>query len=85
MDIGVYRQCLEQYVREALERSDGTHAGITEYLNSIKVSGLFVRNKIEKQTALREAINAFEQHRHWPLQIVLSHLGVDVRKSTPPV
>jgi hypothetical protein len=83
MDIGVYRQCLEQYVTEALERSDGTHAGIAEYLSSIKVSGPFVRNKVEKQTALREAINAFEHHRHWPLHIVLSHLGVDVKKSKP--
>jgi len=84
MDIGIYRQCLEQYVREALQNSDGTHAGITEYLNSIKVSGLFVRNKIEKRTALREAINAFEQHRHWPLEIVISHLGVDIKKPGHP-
>ncbi len=84
MNIGVYRQLLDQYVREALDNSDGTHAGITEYLNSIKVSGQFVRNKTEKQTALREAINAFEQHRHWPLEIVLSHLGVDVKKPKPP-
>jgi len=84
MDIGVYRQCLEQYVREAVQNSDGTHAGISEYLNSIKVSGLFVRNKVEKQTALREAILAFEQHRHWPLDIVLSHLGVEVRNPNSP-
>lgn len=84
MDIGIYRQCLEQYVREALQNSDGTHAGITEYLNSIKVSGLFVRNKVEKRTALREAINAFEQHRHWPLEIVISHLGVDIKKPGHP-
>ena len=80
MDIGVYRQCLEQYVREAVQNSDGTHAGISEYLNSIKVSGVFVRHKVEKQTALREAILAFEQHRHWPLEIVFSHLGVDIKK-----
>jgi hypothetical protein len=84
MDIGVYRQLLDQYVREALENSDGTHAGIVEYLNSIKISGPFVRNKTEKQTALREAINAFAQHRHWPLEIVFSHLGVDVKKHKPP-
>jgi hypothetical protein len=84
MDIGIYRQCLEQYVREALQNSDGTPAGITEYLNSIKVSGIFVRNKIEKRTALREAINAFEQHRHWPLEIVISQLGVEIKKPSPP-
>ncbi len=80
MDIGIYRQLLEQYVREAVQNSDGTRAGILEYLSSIKVSGPLVRNKVERQTALKEAIKAFEEHRHWPLEIIFSHLGVEIKK-----
>ena len=77
MDIGVYRHYLEQLVQEALKNSDGTNSGIYEYLASKKISGIFVRHKFEKQRALEEAKKAFEEHRHWPVEIVISHLGVE--------
>jgi len=76
MDIGVYREYLEKYVLEALQNSDGSVAGISNYLWNIKVSGILVRNRTEKQKALEDARHAFDSHRHWPVEIVLSHLGV---------
>jgi hypothetical protein len=76
MDIGVYRQYLEKYVLEALQNSDGTVSGISNYLWNLKISGIVVRNRTEKQKALDDARHAFDSHRHWPVEIVLSHLGV---------
>lgn len=76
MDIGIYRQCLEKYVLEALKNSDGSVAGVSGYLWNLKVSGIMVRNRAEKQKALDDARHAFDSHRHWPLEIILSHLGV---------
>ncbi len=76
MDIGVYRQYLEKYVLEALQNSDGSVSGISNYLWNLKVSGIVVRNRTEKQKALDDARHAFDSHRHWPVEIVLSHLGV---------
>ena len=77
MDIGLYRKYLEQYIREAYENSDGTESGISEYLGNIKVGGLFTRNKEEKKRALEDARSAFSEHRHWPIDIIISHLGID--------
>lgn len=77
MDIELYRRYLNQYLKDALANSDGTHSGITEYLLSIKVSGLLVRHKAEKLRAQQDAIKAFQDHRHWPLEIIISHLGLD--------
>ena len=76
MDLKVYLHYLEQYVREALENSDGTNAGISDYLWEKQVSGLMVRHRFEKRKALNEARKAFDEHRHWPVEIVLSHLGI---------
>ena len=76
MDIGAYRQALEQFVMDALANSDGTNAGISNYLLNQKVSGLFVPNKAEKQKALNDARQAFDEHRNWPVNIILSHLGI---------
>jgi hypothetical protein len=76
MDIGVYRQFLEKYVLDALQNSDGTVSGISNYLWNINVSGFLVRNRTEKQRALEDARHAFDSHRHWPVEIVLSHLGI---------
>jgi butyrate kinase len=78
MDIGAYRRVLEQYVREAIKNSDGTASGIAQYLDSIKSPGRFASHRLEKQTALREAIKAFGEHRHWPVNIIISHLGVEI-------
>jgi len=76
MDIGVYRQYLEKYVSEAVQKSDGSVSGISNYLWNMNVSGFLVRNRTEKQKALDDARSAFDAHRHWPLEIILSHLGV---------
>ena len=84
MNIGVYRQALEQYVQDALAKSDGTHAGISNYLWSLKVSGLFIPNKAEKQKALDDARQAFDEHRNWPVNIILSHLGIKPAQGDKP-
>ena len=55
MNIEVYRQYLQQLIREALDNSDGTSSEISQYLWGKKVSGLLVRNKAEKQKALEDA------------------------------
>ena len=81
MNIGAYQRYLQQYVQEAVDHSDGTQAGILEYLETIKVSGWLVRNKTEKQRARQDAIKAFQEHRHWPIEIVFSHLGVTIKKA----
>lgn len=80
MDIGAYRRYLEKFVLEALEQSDGTNAGISRYLWEKKPPGFLSRHRHEKQKALAEARNAFDDHRHWPVEIVLSHLGISHTK-----
>jgi hypothetical protein len=82
MDIGLYRSYLEQYVRDALANTDGSRSQISEYLWSLKVSGLFVRNKDERKRALEDARRAFDEHKHWPVEIVLSHLGITAEKNS---
>jgi hypothetical protein len=78
LDIAVYRRYLNQYVREGLANSNGTNAGIAEYLQSLPTKfGWLAKHKDERLRALMDARKAFEEHRHWPLDIVLSHLGVD--------
>ncbi len=77
MDSNLYRQYLQEYVNQAIQNSDGTNPGIAEYLEGIQVKGLIVRHREEKQRAAADAVKAFNEHRHWPLDIVLSHLGVD--------
>jgi hypothetical protein len=79
MDIGLYRQYLQKYVQEALDNSNGTIAGIAENLHAMNVTGLLVIHKDEKKRALADARKAFDEHRHWPLHIILSHLGVEVK------
>jgi hypothetical protein len=80
IDIALYRRYLEQYVREAVANSDGTNSGIASYLWSITASGWFVRHKMEKNRALTDARRAFDEHRHWPLAVILSHLGVELER-----
>lgn len=76
LDIKRYNFYLQQYVSEAIRNSDGSNRSISEHLETIRVSGLFVRHRREKQQALADARAAFDKNRHWPLEIVLSHLGV---------
>jgi hypothetical protein len=79
VDIGAYRQALEKYVSEALQNSDGTHSGISGYLWNIKLSRLTL-NRYEKQRALEDARRAFDEHRQWPIDVILSHIGLKTLK-----
>ena len=76
MDSQLYQYYLEKYVQEAIVYSHGNKPGIAEYLHNIRIGRYLVRHKIEKQRALVDAQQAFDEHRHWPLEIILSHLGV---------
>ena len=76
IDISKYQFYLQQYVDLALHHSDGTLGGIRDYLESIQIKGFFVRDRDEKLRARYDLIQAFSEHRHWPLEIILSHLGV---------
>jgi len=77
MDIGAYRNFLTELVKEALENSDGSPAGISEYIGAKRLGRFLVRNREEKQRALQDAKRAFDEHRHWPIKIIISHLGLD--------
>ena len=79
MDIGAYRQALEKYVSEALQNSDGTHSGISSYLWNISYPELTL-NRYEKQRALEDARRAFDDHRQWPIDVILSHIGLKTLK-----
>jgi hypothetical protein len=78
MDFTIYRKYLVQFVKEAIQNSNGTNAGIAESLQERTIGKApWVRNKEEQRRALADACKAFEEHRHWPLDLVLSHLGID--------
>ena len=76
MDILRYQQYMKQYVNQAIQESDGTNQGIAGYLWGIQVKGLLVTHREEKRRALADARQAFDDHRHWPREIILSHLGI---------
>jgi hypothetical protein len=77
MDLGEYRKWVEQYVTDALQKSDCSNAGIAEYLSMIKPAGRFSSHRDEKNLALTEVRKAFDEHRHWPLSIIISFLGIE--------
>jgi hypothetical protein len=77
MDHTLYKRYLNEYVRQAVQASDGSVRSIAEELGTIHVGGLLVQHKEEKKRALADARRAFDEHRHWPLEIILSHLGVE--------
>lgn len=76
MKIARYQKYLQQFVHEAMAHTNGSATDIRDYLREQKVGRWFVRDKEEKTRALDDARRAFEEHRHWPLNIILSHLGV---------
>lgn len=78
MNIQLYRRFLNQYVKEALDQGGGNTMDALSYLREKQIKGFLIRHKEEKQKALVDARQAFEEHRHWPLDIILSHLGVDL-------
>ena len=77
MELGEYRKWVEQYVKDALQKSDRTNAGIAEYLSMIKPAGRFTPHREEKNLALAEVRKVFDDHRHWPLEIIISFLGIE--------
>ncbi len=83
MELGLFRQYIEDYTKEAIENSDGTNAGIAEFLSTKKQAGRFSSHREEKNMALAEVRKAFDEHRHWPLAIVLSHLGIENKDLLP--
>ena len=78
MDRERYQQYLKQYVAEAIQKSDGSTRGIAEHLSMIQIKGPLVLHREEKRRALADARQAFDEHRHWPVEIVLKHLGVSL-------
>lgn len=82
MDGEAYRDALKKYILEAMQNSSGSNAQIYEYLSSLKVKGFLVKNKVEKQRALADACKAFDEHRHWPQDIIISQLGLDPKELT---
>lgn len=80
MNTLLYQQYLEEYVRDAIASSDGANANIASHLWAKKIGGILIRHKDEKNRALDDARKAFDEHRHWPLEIILSQLGLDPKQ-----
>ncbi len=79
MDHKIYQKYMLELLQEAITNSDGKPTGIGNYLAEIPLPGRFARNREEKLRALAELKQAFNEHRHWPLDIILSQLGVDAQ------
>jgi hypothetical protein len=77
MDYKLYNQFILAYLKEALLNGRTKPVEIAAYLDVIPLPGRFARNKEERIRALRAVRQAFTEHRHWPLDIILSHLGID--------
>jgi hypothetical protein len=80
MDHKLYNQYMHEYLKAALENGHSKPVEIAQYLDVIPLPGRFTRNKEERVRALRAVRQAFNEHRHWPLDIILSHLGIDPEK-----
>lgn len=76
LDHKQYKQFLREYIRDGIANSDGTNAGIIEWLMAQKEPGRFARHRAEKLRALMDARAAFNDHRQWPTAIVLSFIGI---------
>ena len=51
--------------------------GARDYLSQQEVHGFFVQHRKEKQRALADARQAFDEHKHWPLELILKQLGLE--------
>ena len=83
MDHKLISQYMHEYLKDALKTGHDRPAEIARYLEELPLPGRFARNKEERIRALREVRQAFTEHRHWPLDIILSHLGIDAEKIKP--
>lgn len=77
MNHEIYRKYLQDYIREAIENSNGSNSEISSYLWEKNLGRILITNKTERQRALADARQAFDDHRHWPRKIILSHIGVE--------
>lgn len=77
MDIGAYRDAVQSFVKQALANTDGSNKKISEYLWSLSIPRFLVRHKTEKRQALSDVRQAFDDHSYWPLEVILSQLGID--------
>jgi hypothetical protein len=83
MDQKIYRQCLREYLRAALQKSDGSNAGVSNYLMQQVLPGRFTRHRAEKVRALGDLQRVFAEHRHWPVDMVLTYLGIKLEEVQP--
>jgi hypothetical protein len=77
MNHEIYRRYLREYIQEAIDNSNGTNSEISNYLWEKNLGRFTISNKQEKQRALADARKAFDDHRHWPQKIILSHIGIE--------
>ena len=80
MDHKLYNQFMHEYLKEAFINGNSKPTDIARYLDEIPLPGRFARNREERTRALFAVRQAFTEHRHWPLDIILSHLGIDPEK-----
>ncbi|MBM3130242.1 MAG: hypothetical protein FJ009_16655 [Chloroflexi bacterium] len=76
MDQKVYRQFLREFLRDASQKSDGSNAGMANFLMQQIQPGRFTRHRDEKIRALNDLQRAFSEHRHWPVDMVFTYLGI---------
>jgi hypothetical protein len=76
MDYSLYQKFLKEMLEKAIAESDGSNRGVAEALSMMHVGGLFTQHKDERRRALDDLRRAFDEHRHWPREIILAHLGV---------
>ena len=77
MDHNLYLKYLEDYTLEALENASDDVSGAADYLEKMKKSGIFVKDREERNAALDRARKIFSSSRERSLYIVLKSLGLD--------
>lgn len=80
MNHSLYEKYRLQYLKEAIEASDKTTREIYRALTEIPPPGRFSFHKHEKLRAVNDLLGTFADRRHWPLDIILSHLGIDAEE-----
>ncbi len=83
MDHKRYHQFLRDYLQEAIANTNRTTPAVMLYLTEIPAPGRFARNRAERVKAIATLREAFDEHRHWPLDIAISHLGFDPKELLP--
>ena len=81
MDHKIYRQYMRSYIEAAIRNGYAKPTEIARYLDEIPWPGRFARHKEERTRALLDVRQAFSEHRHWPLDIILSHMGLDIHET----